>query len=199
MLATPDDNIREPGPNHSSFLHQRINPVDRGFLATSEPNAAGASQVHPLSSAALDSRSMNKHPQQSSKVTWTPPAEPFSITGMSAEDVIGLWCPGVAIKTLKEETRALLGREAIRWPILRMKYRGGVPNLTKDINVQALCVQIIGFVSERQCGHCSRGHGNFDRCIRLEGWTAMGACANCCFNNDPTRCNFHSKPKTGTL
>lgn len=199
MLDTPDDNTGLSNQDRHSVQPRRMEPVGCGILTTAIPDATGVSRHHLLSNATPNSHGMNDFSNRSRKMAWKPANKPLSITGMSAQDVISLWYPGVTLKTTKEETRALLDRQALRWPVLRLKYKGGAPNLTKDINIQAICVQIVGDLAEQPCGHCLRGHGNFDKCVRLSGWSAVGACANCCFNNDPTRCNFHGKPRIGAL
>ncbi|KAL2134194.1 hypothetical protein VTI74DRAFT_815 [Chaetomium olivicolor] len=72
-------------------------------------------------------------------------------------------------------------------------------NWKRAANLEAFLMQIMGNEAEELCQSCEKGNGPFKGCILSPTSCGNGACANCHYNSESTRCTFHQASKEKNL
>ena len=130
------------------------------------------------------------------EVKWEPAAEIAINPGVAAGQIAAHWAKRdfEEFKGYSSEVRELAGREAKRWPTAQPFKKE--PDWTRVGYVRSLLVQICGTLNDHSCTSCTRSHGRFIACIRIEA-EGKGACASCTWSTKNKKCQWHIRHRAG--
>ncbi len=99
------------------------------------------------------------------------------------------------------EPRNAVERRISELPVIRqLTFRGDRGRVALEQHTsyrQAIMAHMRGYRPDRACGHCRDGHGPMTECVRLEvdaEHVFAGACTNCHWGGQTSRCSFYLPP-----
>lgn len=99
------------------------------------------------------------------------------------------------------EPRNAVERRIAELPVVRQpRFRGDRGRVALERHSsyrQAIMAFIRGHIPNRACAHCRNGHGAMTDCVRLEADAEhffSGACTNCHWGGQSSRCSFYLPP-----